>query len=219
MRWESAVLQGGVRGLRCTASSGSGSGPSGQANAPVSARPLYVPDEEPVSRLPAAAARADIELALRVQRSFGGTPGLGTAKALSAVGEHAMGWFVLTGVGAAVDTERRSVWLRAGAAAFTAHAAAVVTKRVVRRRRPAFEGLLVHAGTPSALSFPSSHAASTTATAVALVPVLGPVLLPVAAAMGVARVLLGVHFPSDVLVGSALGAAIGAAAARGGPGA
>lgn len=81
---------------------------------------------------------------------------------------------------------------------------------MVRRPRPDHPDVKVLVGTPSKLSFPSSHATSTTAAAVLygglLRKPLTPVLVPV---MVVSRLVLGVHFPTDVLVGSALGAAVG----------
>ena len=45
-------------------------------------------------------------------------------------------------------------------AAFAAHAAAVVIKRLVRRPRPHHPAVAVNVGTPSSLSFPSAHATS-----------------------------------------------------------
>jgi membrane-associated phospholipid phosphatase len=64
-------------------------------------------------------------------------------------------------------------------------------------------------GTPSRLSFPSSHATSTTAAAVLYGGLTGrrltPVLVP---PMLVSRLVLGVHYPSDVAAGSALGGAV-----------
>jgi len=84
-----------------------------------------------------------------------------------------------------------------------------VGKRVVRRHRPSDPRLQVHVATPSDWSFPSSHATSTTAAAVAYSRLLGrryPLLLiPV---MLTSRVALGVHYPSDVLAGSLVGAAL-----------
>jgi membrane-associated phospholipid phosphatase len=70
-------------------------------------------------------------------------------------------------------------------------------------------------GTPSRLSFPSSHAASTTAAAVLFSGLTGRRLVPVLVPpMLVSRLVLGVHYPTDVLAGSALGAALGVAVRR-----
>ena len=64
--------------------------------------------------------------------------------------------------------------------------------------------------TPTGLSFPSSHSTSSFAAARAFGPLLprGP-LLGAAAAMAFSRLYLGVHYPSDVAAGAALGTAIG----------
>ncbi|GHI29723.1 hypothetical protein Sdagh_14530 [Streptomyces daghestanicus] len=62
---------------------------------------------------------------------------------------------------------------------------------------------------PITTSFPSGHAASAAAfaTGVALEsPAWGAAVAPVAAAVALSRVYTGVHFPSDVLAGAALGA-------------
>jgi membrane-associated phospholipid phosphatase len=64
-------------------------------------------------------------------------------------------------------------------------------------------------GTPSKLSFPSAHATSTTAAAVLYGRLLGtPLTAAVVPPMALSRLVLGVHYPSDVAVGSALGAAV-----------
>lgn len=143
---------------------------------------------------------------------------LTTARGLSHFGEHSIGWLALSLLGAVLLPRRRRDWLVVGAGAFVAHAAAVLIKRVVRRPRPQHPAVAVNVGTPSQLSFPSAHATSTTAAAILLGRATGlpsgmgaAVLVP---PMALSRVLLGVHYPSDVAAGVALGAAVAAIALR-----
>jgi hypothetical protein len=137
------------------------------------------------------------------------------ARGLSLFGEHSAGWFALGVAGAVVDRERRRDWLVASAGVVGAHAASIAVKRLVRRHRPPEEQVRVLVGTPSRLSFPSSHATSTTAAAVLFSGLTGRRLVPVLVPpMLVSRLVLGVHYPTDVLAGSALGAALGLAVRR-----
>lgn len=153
---------------------------------------------------------AEIDVMRRFQHLAARGPVPGLARAYSAWGEHAAGWIALGVVGTWVDRPRRDVWMATATGAFAAHATAVALKRVVRRHRPADPGLRVLVPTPSDLSFPSAHAASTTAATMALSTVVGPPpAMAAAAAMAVARVLLGVHYPSDVAAGALIGAVAG----------
>jgi membrane-associated phospholipid phosphatase len=155
--------------------------------------------------------QVDNGVLLRAQRACR-VPGVVVAsRALSLIGDHSAGWLLASASGALLGREQRQEWLRVGAAALSAHATAVAVKHHVRRRRPALPDGTVHVRTPSDLSFPSAHASSTTAFVVAAQPLVGAALLPVAVAMAVGRVLLGVHFPSDVVAGAALGAVVGRA--------
>ncbi|QDQ98944.1 phosphatase PAP2 family protein [Tomitella fengzijianii] len=126
---------------------------------------------------------------------------------MSHFGEHALGWMAVSAVGAAVDRPRRGRWLAVGVGAVGAHAASIAVKRVVRRPRPQDPMVRVGVSTPSRLSFPSSHATSSTAAALLIGRASGvPVAAAVVPAMALSRLLLGVHYPSDVVVGSAIGA-------------
>ncbi|BBY40329.1 putative decaprenylphosphoryl-5-phosphoribose phosphatase [Mycobacterium mantenii] len=151
-----------------------------------------------------------------VQSALGERPGvLTTARGLSHFGEHSIGWLVVASVGALLMPKRRFDWLVAGAGAFAAHAAAVLVKRVVRRQRPHDPAVVVNVGTPSRLSFPSAHATSTTAAAILMGRVTGlPLPALLIPPMALSRMLLGVHYPSDVACGIALGATVARIAVR-----
>ena len=98
-----------------------------------------------------------------------------------------------------------------GVSAFLAHAASVVLKRIIRRPRPHDPRIKIGVGTPSKLSFPSSHATSSTAALVAFTQSAnnrtGALPLVGIPAMALSRMVLGVHYPSDVALGSCIGAA------------
>ena len=98
--------------------------------------------------------------------------------------------------------------------------AAAGAKGLVQRARPVVEDAVAHA--PGS-SFPSGHATNTAAVALTLTllvwPLLGRrgrVVVPLVAATctmltALDRVMLGVHYPSDVVAGIALGTALAGA--------
>lgn len=162
--------------------------------------------------MPVSPVQLDGALFKAVRGSLGRGPAVPLARGLSHLGEHAAGWLVFGALGALLTTDRprRRAWLRASASVALAHGSNIAVKRVVRRQRPRFDGLPPLVGTPSRLSFPSAHAASTAAAAAAFGP-LTPRLpwRSVVTVMATSRVLLGVHYPADVLAGAALGTALG----------
>ena len=163
------------------------------------------------SPLPGASGpRGEDAVLVAVQSALADRPGvLAGARALSHFGEHSIGWLAVAALGALLQPARRRVWLAAGAGAFGAHAAAVVIKRVVRRERPHHPAIAVNVGTPSRLSFPSAHATSTTAASILLGRATGlPLPAILVPPMALSRLVLGVHYPSDVLTGVAVGAAV-----------
>jgi membrane-associated phospholipid phosphatase len=152
----------------------------------------------------------DTAALLGVQRALAKPAVVRGARAMSLFGEHALGWLALGLIGAVVNRKRRGEWLTAMAGVAVAHGASIAVKRVVRRPRPDNPDVRVLVGTPSRLSFPSSHATSTTAAAILYGGLTGQRAAgAVVPPMLVSRLVLGVHYPSDVLAGSALGAVIG----------
>src|SRR6201998_4994867 len=121
-----------------------------------------------------APPRCEVAVLVAIQSALAGRPGdVAPALTLSYCGEHSLGWLAVSAIGAILQPARRRAWLLAGAGAFTAHAAAVLIKRVVRRPRPQHPAVAVNVGTPSSLSFPSAHATSTTAASLLLARVTG----------------------------------------------
>jgi membrane-associated phospholipid phosphatase len=152
--------------------------------------------------------RLDHAVLRSTRRALGETPAVPVAQGMSHFGEHALGWIALGAVGW-LSGRRRDEWLAGTVGVVAAHAAGVVVKRVVRRVRPALEDVPALVSTPSRLSFPSAHSCSTAAAAVGFGPLLGrPAMAGVTVLMLVSRVLLGVHYPSDVVSGAALGATV-----------
>lgn len=153
------------------------------------------------------------ERLLRIARTRGhGDPRVERAVArFSQLGEHGGVWLAIGAVGWALDRPRAEHWSRAVGTVAATYALNTAVKLAVRRRRPELPGLPPLAGTPTQLSFPSAHA-STSFAAARLYARLGlpaPVLYGLAVKLSLSRLYLGVHYPSDVLAGAALGTAVG----------
>lgn len=150
-----------------------------------------------------------------VQSTLATPPVVAVARGMSHFGEHAAGWMALSALGAVLSPRRRRDWLLVGVGAVAAHAAAIVIKLAVRRRRPHHPDIAVNVGTPSALSFPSAHATSSTAAAMLLCRATrSPLPLAAIPLMALSRLVLGVHYPTDVIAGMAVGAAVAGTTAR-----
>ena len=99
-------------------------------------------------------------------------------------------------------------------AAFVASVTFMALKRRFRRRRPCdiAPHPVFHVRPPDVFSFPSGHTMNAFAIAAALsvrFPACSPVLFLLASCIGASRVVLGLHFASDVWVGAFLGVLIG----------
>jgi undecaprenyl-diphosphatase len=159
------------------------------------------------SRCLALVARSDERVLERIQRR---PPSGWRSRALRAASRVGDGWlWIGTAIALAPGSEDR---LAAGAttAALT-NLLLVAAKRGLRRERP--PRLLAAVAPPDPYSFPSGHTANAFAACAVLAagfPVAGPGLAVLALSIAASRLLLGVHYPSDVVAGGALGAGVAA---------
>jgi membrane-associated phospholipid phosphatase len=154
---------------------------------------------------------ADLKL-LRAMRTRGHSPAIErAARALGKAGNHGAVWLAIGTALAIVDGSNREAWLICAALGPIAIGLNFPVKLIVRRPRPVLEGLPPLGGAPSSLSFPSAHATSSFAVATAMTRVepLGALAFLLAVALALGRPYLGMHYPSDVLVGAVLGVALG----------
>jgi membrane-associated phospholipid phosphatase len=163
-----------------------------------------------IQKLRVAFNALDLALYRRV-RSLAHTPQIVLwVRRYSQLGEHGAVWLGLGLAGATVDRSRRPRWLRATGTVGAAYLVSTSIKVAIGRRRPVVEDLPHLMVTPTGLSFPSSHSTSSFSAARAYGRLLPPGLLyAVAVPMAFSRLYLGVHYPSDVLAGAALGTVLG----------
>ncbi|MGH2894455.1 MAG: phosphatase PAP2 family protein [Solirubrobacteraceae bacterium] len=128
---------------------------------------------------------------------------------LSRATDHSDAWLLAALAGAALDRRRRERWLDAGSRVALVELSSQAIKRVAPRDRPQLRDLPALAPTPSTRSFPSSHTAAAVAAIASFGGLLPDALLrSLAGVTAFSRLYLGVHFPSDVIAGAALGRAL-----------
>jgi membrane-associated phospholipid phosphatase len=158
-------------------------------------------------------AALDLRL-LRLLRTHGHTPPVEAAVIrLARSGENGLLWYGIGLAGAALDRRgHRHAYLRAIKIVLATLVVNTVVKQTVRRARPVLEEELP-ALTPvlSGRSYPSAHSSTSFAGARALAAagLPAPPLYALAVAMALSRPYLGVHYPSDIAAGAALGDAVG----------
>ena len=148
----------------------------------------------------------------------------------SASREARMFWLGLTHLGGATITISSAIvplWASgpvgtaARGALFTlvlSHILVQFVKRTVGRPRPTHDGVWRSLATvPDRFSFPSGHSAAAMSIAFAyamVFPPLAAVLIPIAVLVGLSRVVVGVHYPGDVLTGQLLALLVGVVVMR-----
>jgi undecaprenyl-diphosphatase len=125
------------------------------------------------------------------------------------------GWAALVPVLAVSGARARAALLTGLTAAAVAIAAFTVLKHACKRPRPCELGPhpLFHVRPPDRFSFPSGHTMAACAAGAVLAlhfPPWAPFCALLALSIGTSRVVLGLHYVSDVLAGALLGTLIGA---------
>jgi membrane-associated phospholipid phosphatase len=164
-------------------------------------------------RRAAALDRAAVRWVARVN-----SPALDRAMpALSEAANHGKLWIVLGACLQATGSRRAGRAARRGLASLAVASAAanIAGKGLASRRRPDADIPAARRlpRAPWTSSFPSGHAASAAAFATGAaieLPGLAPGVFTLALAVGASRVVTGVHYPSDVLAGFAIGTAAAA---------
>jgi undecaprenyl-diphosphatase len=102
------------------------------------------------------------------------------------------------------------------ASTILSHLLVQLVKRTVGRSRPAGDGCVALVREPDRFSFPSGHATASMSVAIAYgvaFPAWAAPVFLLAVLVGFSRIRLGVHYPSDVLVGQIIAVATSAALA------
>jgi membrane-associated phospholipid phosphatase len=151
---------------------------------------------------------------LRAVRRVGSTPLKSAVAAFCHLGRGGLVWLALAPL---VGSGRRPLSRFEGTAISvlaigSALGGSTAIARIASRQRPCDQGVRSLIPCPEGGSFPSDQAAASFAAAEILgwfAPAARQWMLWTAAILAVARVAGGVHYPSDVVAGSIMGAAIG----------
>lgn len=135
-------------------------------------------------------------------------------KTISTLGNHGEIWVTVILISLFYKRTRMMAWHMLIALALTTLISQYILKGLVKRKRPChhYRDVKLLVNMPLDTSFPSSHTSSSFACSTVIFcydPHLGIVAMIFAALMGFSRIYLFVHYLSDVLMGTFLGALIG----------
>lgn len=174
-----------------------------------------LPEILPDRGLPGRIARHDAGICLRFNRLCSRQGALRYFAAISRLGDGVF-WYVLMGALVVLDgMAGLKASLHLAATGVIALALYKLLKQWTRRPRPFASDGRIHAWVAplDEFSFPSGHtlhAVAFSLVAMAHYPALAWLLVPFAASVAVSRVVLGLHYPSDVLAATGIGSALAA---------
>jgi undecaprenyl-diphosphatase len=131
-------------------------------------------------------------------------------RVVSRLGDGAFWYGLMAAVALAGGATGRVAALHMALTGLTAALLYRLLKRWTRRPRPfrAHHEIVAHIAPLDEFSFPSGHtlhAVAFTIVALAYFPLLAPLLVPFAVLVAASRIVLGLHYPSDVLAATLIG--------------
>ncbi len=160
--------------------------------------------------------RLELGLCLAAGRIAGPPAVLSCFRVISRLGNGVF-WYVLIGILAMSGPDGRAAVIRMAATGLVGLAIYRFLKKGFSRERPyvAWAGVRCADRPLDRYSFPSGHtlhAVAFSTVALAYVPALAPLLIPFSALVALSRVVLGLHYPSDVAAGALIGAILASGA-------